>query len=121
MRVTHFGTKVQIYSEKKVLKVMRVTHFEQKCKIYSEKKVSKSDDSYTLWSIRGKDKDKQMSKSDHSYTKGATTTTNSIWRVMKSNEEIEFFLTAMFVLYEPFYTKTHVQRSTSLSIIIIMK
>ena len=75
-----------------------VTHFEQKCKIYSENKVSKSDDSYTLWSkkgkgkknsdlkvsksddsytlrsIRGKDKEKQMTKSDDSYTKGATTT-----------------------------------------------
>ena len=77
------------------MNVTTVTHFEQKCKIYSEKKVSKSDDSYTLWStrgkdrnkkvsksddsytlwsIRGKDKDKQMSKSDDSYAKGATTT-----------------------------------------------
>ena len=45
-----------IYSEKRALKVARVTHFEHKCKIYSEKKVSKSDDSYTLWSKKGKGK-----------------------------------------------------------------
>ena len=49
--------------------MMRVTHFGTRVQIYSEKKVSKSDDSYTLWSIRGKDKNKQVSKSDDTYTK----------------------------------------------------
>ena len=44
----------------------------------SDLKVSKSDDSYTRRSIRGKDKNKHMSKSDHSYTKGATTTTGQV-------------------------------------------
>ena len=58
-----------------------VIHFgakKEKEKKDSDLKVSKSDDSYTLRSIRGKDKKREVSKSDDSHTKGATTTTGPV-------------------------------------------